>query len=86
MEQKRGLFYVEREVIEFNEIREIKEIKEFKEYREEVIYSANTLAIFSKFLKLLIFPNHPPPNFLSEWCRCGATHFISGRQFFVRRG
>ena len=77
MEQKRGLFYVEREVIEFNEIREI------KEYREEVIYSANTLAIFPK---LPIFPNHPPPNFLSEWCRYGATYFISGRQFFVRRG
>ena len=38
------------------EFREIKEIKEFKEYREEVIYSANILAIFPKFLK---FPNLP---------------------------
>jgi hypothetical protein len=76
------------------EFREIKEIKEFKEYREEVIYSANTLAIFPKFLKflkILIFPNHQPPNFssegvrltfisgrhdfMSEWCRCGITNF-----------
>ena len=43
---------------------------------EEVIYSANTLAIFPKFLKfpiLLIFPNHPPPNFVSEVVRCGAS-------------
>ena len=38
------------EVIEFKEIREI---REFKEYREEVIYSANTLAKFLKFPKLL---------------------------------
>ena len=60
-----------REVIEFREIKEIKEIKEFKEYREEVIYSANTLAIFPKFPILLIFPIHQPPNFVSEWCRCG---------------
>lgn len=59
------------------EFKEIKEIKEFKEYREEVIYSANTLAIFPKFLKfpiLLIFPNHPPPNFVSEVVRSGITN------------
>ena len=63
-----------REVIEF---REIREIREFKEYREEVIYSANALAIFSKFLKfpiLLIFPNHQPPNFSSEVARYGITN------------
>ena len=36
---------------EFREIKEIREIREFKEYREEAIYSANTLAIFPKFLK-----------------------------------
>ena len=41
------------------EFREIKEIKEFKEYREEVIYSANTLALFPKFSK---FPNLPKRN------------------------
>ena len=67
-----------REVIEFREIREIKEIKEFKEYREEGIYSANTLAIFLKFPKfpiLLIFPNHPPLNFVSEVVRCGVVNF-----------
>ena len=70
------------------EFREIREIREIKEYREEVIYSANTLAIFPKFLKfpiLLIFPNHPPPNFLSEWCRCGADQLSSAvDQFRVR--
>lgn len=54
------------------EFREIREIKEFKEYREEVIYSANTLAIFPKFLK---FPNHQPPNFSSEVARYGITNF-----------
>ena len=62
---------------EFREIREIKEIKEFKEYREGVIYSANTLATFPKFLKfpiLLIFPNHPPLNFVSEVVRYGITN------------
>ncbi len=60
------------------EFREIRENKEFKEYREEVIYSANTLAIFPifpKFLKLLIFPNLPPPNFSSEVVRCGVINF-----------
>ena len=44
--------------------REFREVKEFKEYREEVIYSANALSIFPKFLKfpiLLIFliTHHP---------------------------
>ena len=81
---------MEREVIEFKEIREIREIKEFKEYREGVIYSANTLAIFPKFLKfpiLLIFPNHQPPNFVSEVVRCGDDQPTSAvYQFFVRRG
>lgn len=71
-------------------IREIREIREFKEYREEVIYSANALAIFPKFLKfpiLLIFPNHPPPNFSSEVARCGDDQPTSAvYQFFVRRG
>lgn len=60
------------------EFREIRENKEFKEYREEVIYSANTLAIFPKFLKfpiLLIFPNHPPPNFVSGVARYGVVNF-----------
>ena len=66
---------MEREVIEFKEIKEIKEIKEFKEYREEVIYSANTLAKFLKFPILLIFPNHPPPNFVTEVVRCGVVNF-----------
>ena len=45
---------------------------------EEVIYSANTLAIFPKFPKfpiLLIFPKHQPPNFSSEVARYGITNF-----------
>ena len=57
------------------EFREFREFKEFKEYREGVIYSVNTLAKFLKFPILLIFPNHPPPNFVSEWCRCGVVNF-----------
>ncbi len=54
------------------------EFREIKEYRVEVIYSANTLAIFPiflKFPKLLIFPNHQPPNFVREVARYGITNF-----------
>ena len=56
---------------------------------EEVIYSANTLAIFPKFLKfpkLLIFPNHPPPNFVSEVVRYGITNFHQRFTNFLSEG